>query len=256
MKRCFLLFVVIFQLIAVRAQTKTAPGLAAITEEGLKKDLYALAGDHFRGREAGTLDELKAAMWWADLLRKEGLQPAGDDHTYFQFFSMWRNRIAASSTVSIGGQSMPVWKDVLVAQTAPAVVTAPIVFVGDASTAALANLDINGKAVAVQVSAEGINLNVSLPERRYPGYVLRKYAAGLLAKGAVAIIFIADEMGEKSWSQVLPALTRGLYDIEDGPNASTSSKAPVLWIHGRDAALVKNNANLAVQLNVERFEYP
>ncbi len=237
-------------------QKKLPPGLAAIKEEDLKKDIYALAGDHFRGREAGTLDELKVAVWWADILRAAGLQPAGDDNSYFQYFPVWRNRIAATSTINIGAQHLQLWQDVLVAQTAPANLSVPVVYAGNASKEELDKLDIKGKAVALQVSAAGINLNVSLPERRYPSYVMRKYSTDLLARGAVAIIFIADEMGEKSWSQVLPGLSRGLYDVEDGPNAITTAKPPVVWIHGKDADWVKNNPAITLQLIVERFEYP
>jgi hypothetical protein len=232
------------------------PGLPFIKEEDLKKDLYALAGDHFRGREAGTLDELKAAVWWADILRMEGLQAAGDDGTYFQYFSMWRNRIAPSSTVSIGDHHLQIWQEVLVAQTAPAAITAPLVFAGNASKEELDKLDLKGKAVALTVSAAGINMEVSLPERRYPALIMRKYSADLQARGASAIVFIADELGEKSWSQVVPALSRGLYDVEGGPNAVTSPKIPVLWIHAKDADWVKDNPLLNVQLAVERFEYP
>jgi len=232
------------------------PAIAAIKEDDLEKDLLALAADHFRGREAGTLDELKAAVWWAEVLRTAGLKPAGDDGTYFQYFSMWRNRIAENSTVSIGTHQLQLWQDVLVAQTAPADLTVPIVYAGNASKQELDKLDIKGKAVAVEVSAEGINLNVSLPERRYPSYVMRKYGADLLARGAAAIIFIADAKGETSWGQVLPALTRGLYDIEDGPNANTTVKPPVIWIHEMAADWVKQNSTLSVHLAVERFEYP
>ena len=36
------------------------PGLNLIRIEDLKKDLYAFADAHFKGRSAGTLDELKA----------------------------------------------------------------------------------------------------------------------------------------------------------------------------------------------------
>ncbi len=231
-------------------------GLAAIKEQDLKKDLFLLAGDHFRGREAGTLDELKAAAWWAGILKVEGLAPAGEDGTYFQYFSMWRNRIAPGSTVSIGDHHLQIWQDVLVAQTAPANITAPLVFAGDASREALDKLDLKGKAVALTVSAAGVNLNVSLPDRRYPALIMRKYSADLLGRGAAAIVFITDELAEKSWGQVLPALSRGLYDIEGGPNATTSSKVPVLWLHAKDADLVKSVAQLNVQLTVERFEYP
>lgn len=249
------LFTLLVFSVQLNAQVNPA-GLSAIKEEDLKKDLYALAGDHFRGREAGTLDELKAAVWWADILRSTGLIPAGDDNTYFQYFSMWRNRIAPGSSIRLNNQPLLLWQDALVTQTAPADLNVPVVYAGNASKEELDKLDVKGKAVAVQVSAQGINLDVSLPERRYPSYVMRKYSADLFHRGAVAIIFIADEMGEKSWSQVLPSLTRGSYDVEGGPNTSTSAKPPVFWIHADAAGLVKNNPTLSVHLTVERFEYP
>ena len=48
------------------------------------------------------------------------------------------------------------------------------------------------------------------------GYVLNKYRKVLMDKEVAAIIFIADAMGEKSWSQVVPAMSRGTYDVEGG----------------------------------------
>jgi hypothetical protein len=232
------------------------PAISSITERDLKKDLYEMAGDHFRGREAGTLDELKVSMWWADELRAAGLKPAGDDGTYFQFFSLQRNRISPNTSVSIGSQSLLLWKDILVAQTAPAAVSAPIVFLGDNKTI-IDKADIKGKAVAIQASPEGLNLNVSLWERRYPSLVLNKFRDTLISKGAAAIIFITDAFGEKSWDQVIPAMKRGLYDIEGGPNALALPGIPVLWIHGSDLNLVKNKeATLQATISVEHFEYP
>ena len=233
------------------------PALAAITEKDLKTDLYQMAGDHFRGREAGTLDELKVSVWWADKLRTEGLKPAGDDGTYFQFFNMKRNRISPSSSISIGGKVLQLWKEVLVAQTAPASISAPVVFAGMATKAELDKLDLKGKAVALQVSQEGVNLNVSLPDRRYPGYILRKSSADLLERGAAAIIFIADDWGERSWSQVVPALSRGLYDIEGGPNATVTPKVPVIWLHGNAINSVQSNGVMfTANISVETFDYP
>lgn len=216
-----------------------------------------MAGDHFRGREAGTLDELRVSMWWADELRKAGLQPAGDDGTYFQFFNMYRHRVSPASVVAINGTPLLLWKDALVAQTAPAAVSASIVFVGKGSKAELDAADIKGKAVAVLASPEGLNLNVSLPERRYPGYVLNRFRTELTNRGAAAIIFIADEMGEKSWNAVLPAMSRGLYDVEGGPNATVTSRMPVLWLHASALEKVKaTNTTLSATINVESFLYP
>src|SRR5688500_1438678 len=71
--------------------------LSAIKESDIKRDLFALGGDHFRGREGGTLDELKASVWLADQIRAIGLQPAGDDGTYFQWFHLQRTRLTKAS---------------------------------------------------------------------------------------------------------------------------------------------------------------
>lgn len=250
---------IIAQPIKRTVQTKSAvPATSAIREDDLRKDLFAMAGDHFRGREAGTLDELKVSVWFAQLARAAGLQPAGDDSTYFQFFSMWRTRVAASSSVRIGDSTFQLWKDVLVSQTAPALLSTPLVYAGNGSKDEIAKTDVKGKAVAVMVSPEGINLNVSLPERRYMGYVYRKYAQAMQSAGAAAIIFIADETGERSWSQVMPALTRGLYDVQGGATAQAAApRVPVFWMH-RNAAgfLQRQGLTFQATINVERFEYP
>ena len=231
--------------------------LSAIKEADLKKDLYEMADDHFKGREAGTLDELKVSMWLENKLRAVGLKPAGDDGTYFQFYSMWRNRVAANSSIKIGDRSFELWKDVLIAQTAPAQVSAPIVFLGKGTKAEIEKADIKGKAVAILASSEGINLNVSLAERRYPVAVLRKFYADLTAKGAVAVIFIADDLAEKSWRHVLPQVTRGLYDIAGGPNEKVTAKAPVIWLHNSELNFIQQQGlQLNALINVEHFEYP
>ncbi len=105
------------------------------------------------------------------------------------------------------------------------------------------------------VSAMGIDLDISLPERRYPGYVLRKYGPSLINNGAAAIIFIADSLGEKSWPAVVPALSRGLYDIEGGINADVTAKPPVLWVHASALNLLKDDT-LKARINIEHFQYP
>ena len=43
----------------VFSQAIKKPLVSAITDKDLKTDMYQMAGDHFNGREAGTLDELK-----------------------------------------------------------------------------------------------------------------------------------------------------------------------------------------------------
>ncbi|MER3464726.1 MAG: hypothetical protein C4329_10295 [Chitinophagaceae bacterium] len=65
MMYCKFLILALFATSFSFAQIKTTapPTLNVIKEADLKRDLYAMANDHFRGREAGTLDELKVSMW-------------------------------------------------------------------------------------------------------------------------------------------------------------------------------------------------
>ncbi|HEV7590542.1 MAG TPA: hypothetical protein VGO40_20705 [Longimicrobium sp.] len=84
--------------VAPSAWAQTAPPrLATIREAELRRDLFAMANDSFRGREAGTLDEWRASLWLAEQARAAGLQPAGDDGTYFQLVPMRRVRVSGAS---------------------------------------------------------------------------------------------------------------------------------------------------------------
>ena len=86
--------------------------LSAIREADLKRDLYAMAGDAMRGREAGTPDEMRASMWVAEQLRMIGVKPMGDDGSYFQWFNMIRTRVSTvSTTASFNGTEAQLFRD-------------------------------------------------------------------------------------------------------------------------------------------------
>ncbi len=59
------------------------PLVSAIKESDLRTDMFEIAADQFRGREAGTLDELKVSMWLANKASDSGMKPAGDNGTFF-----------------------------------------------------------------------------------------------------------------------------------------------------------------------------
>jgi hypothetical protein len=209
------------------------PALNLIRIEDLKKDLYAFADAHFKGRSAGTVDELKAAVWLADKYRAIGIQPAGDDGTYFQFFNLWRNHVSDRSTIKINNTTLALWKDVAIAQMANINLNDPIVYLGNALSIDTNNLDVSGKVVAIEANAKGINLNVSLPTWRYNRYILNLYGAPMLRRGAKAIIFIADETAEQAWDDAAENFKRGTYDIDGGPNENLVTTIPVLWFKQR-----------------------
>src|SRR3954469_13047691 len=118
-----------------------------IREAEIKADLFALAGDPMRGREGGTLDELTASAWIAERARQAGLQPAGDNGTYFQFFPLERYRVSPSSVVTLGGKALRMGRDVVPDNTVLADVDAPVVV---AQADALSGMALAGKALVVK----------------------------------------------------------------------------------------------------------
>jgi len=231
MKKYVFLCLVLAVTSSLLAQLNNPPGLNLIRVEDLKTDLYALADAHFNGRSAGTLDELKASMWLGEKYRSIGLKPAGDDGTYFQYFNIVRNHIADNSSIQINNTTYALWKDVAIAQMANINLNAPIIYLGNAVDIDTNAIDVKGKVVAIEANSKGINFDVSLPTWRYNRNILAKYGQSFLRKGALAIIFIADEMAEKAWDDASENFKRGSYDIEGGPNQNVNSKAPVLWLH-------------------------
>src|SRR6187399_2505929 len=99
-------------LLSASAQRGSDP-IDRIREAEIKADLFALAGDDTRGREGGTIDELTASAWLAERARAAGLQPAGDNGTYFQFFPLERFRVSASSSVTLAGKALRMGHDVV-----------------------------------------------------------------------------------------------------------------------------------------------
>ena len=155
------------------AQSYKKPLVSAIKEKDLRIDMYQMAADQFWGREAGTLDELKVSVWFADKMKEAGIKPAGDNGTYFQFFDMYRHQISPLSSVKIGDKNLKIWKDILVSDVVNAHFSLPIISVGEVEPEQLTS-QIAGKVVAINVSKKGIEQEMTLFERRYPRFIKAK----------------------------------------------------------------------------------
>lgn len=255
----FLLITTLFlsSVTSILAQKNNLPGLQLIKKTELKNDLYEFADAKFKGRSAGTLDELKGAAWLAEKYRAIGIKPAGDDGTYFQYFTLWRNYVSPQSTFSINNQPLVLWKDIAVSQMANLSLDAPIVYLGNVLDLQNSTTDIKGKIVAVEANKRDINLIVSLPTWRYHRAIFTKYGLPLQQKGAVAIIFIADQTADQAWEDADENFKRGTYDIEGGANENLSTFVPVLWLHANmKNTLQQNNAVLKTNIIVSKYDYP
>lgn len=243
---------------ATFSQAVKKPLVTAISVKDLKTDMYEMAGDHFNGREAGTLDELKVSMWLAEKAKQAGMSPAGDDGTFFQFFDLYRHQVTNYTKFKIGQKEFKLWSEVLIAETTTNKVEAPILYLGKISTEEIRKVDVKGKAVVLIASKDGISEDISLFDRRYPGFVKQKYYEDLAYRGAAALIIIADEFGEESWSQVEPQMKRGVYGIEGyRDKMPVPSRMPAFWVHNDQIDFLKNTKErLAAEVISETYKYP
>ncbi|RIV26964.1 peptidase M28 [Fibrisoma montanum] len=231
-----------------------ADNRAAIREADIKRDLFAIAGDHFRGREAGTLDELKASVWIAEQMRAMGIEPAGDDGTYFQFFHIQRTRITETSRLSIGNHNLTHGQDAFILAPAIASVDAPLVFVGQGTPEDLAKVDIKGKAVALEFSGTA---PAELSYRRFLFGTMTRRANELIKAGALAVLWVSNKDAQFYFERWTTGLERGRYDLPGGPNTRVFTQAPTVWLPASAMDWIKQPGQQFTNVvNVESFNYP
>src|SRR5687768_4071689 len=129
------------------------PALERITEADLRRDLFAMAGDEMRGREGGTLDEMRASVWVAERAREAGLEPAGDDGTYFQFFPLGRATQSDESVVIIGDNRLRFGRDFVLTMRTSAFVDGEIAVL---QPGAEPDASLAGKVVVARVGRQEV----------------------------------------------------------------------------------------------------
>lgn len=205
----------------VDAQANSVPTPAAIQvirEQDLRRDLFTMAGDSTRGREAGTLDEMRASIWTAEQLRSIGLEPMGEGGTFFQWFNMRRTRVSTvGSSVRIGGKPFTMWTDISPASNTVGDVVGQTVFAGDGSDS---TIDVRGRVAVVMLrpTSEGTRTTINTPEYRAVRQGITVQSAALTRRGAAAVIVVADSVGETLFDAVARLQSRGAYTVIGGAN--------------------------------------
>jgi len=96
-----------------------------------------------------------------------------------------------------------------------------------------------------------------LPSWRYARSVQARYGNPLIAKGALAIIFIADEIGEKTWEDAVANFKQGAYEVDGGPAMNIKNTVPVIWVRSSAKnTLQKGDAFLNANIIIEQYDYP
>lgn len=249
-----LIVLFLFSTIPISAQS-TAPKLSEIQQEELKDNLYELASDSFQGRRAGTLNELRAAAWVAQKAQEAGLQPAGENGTYFQFFNLKRTRIADKSTIHINQNAIKLWHGVWPITMVDATINAPVVWLDSMPDS---TQDLKGKVVAMKISPPTpiTQTWVSLWQYRYAASAMRQQGRELRKHGVSAILFVADETVESLISFIGFHFQEGGYTIEDRTMPQPKTTPVLLVSSDYENELAKEEAHISTTLKVEHFDYP
>jgi hypothetical protein len=253
------------------AQKSPPAAMSVIREADLRRDLFALAGDEMRGREAGTTDEMRASMWLAEEMRKIGLSPRGDGGSWFQWWNMRRTRISSTtSSVKLGGRTLALWTEITPASNVAADVSAPTIFIGDGSDT---TVDVSGK-VAVATLAPPLPANIrsttNTYEVNYTRAAITPMVARLARRGAAAVILVADSIAELAFDGIARTQMRGTYDVvggvprftrnpggSGGGNPQPPRPVPVLLAHRAALSDLRAGGQSAeILIRSETFETP
>ena len=128
------------------------PTTAAITPADLMTRVYIYADDSLMGRQVGSAYNDRATDYIAGELRRLGLEPAGENGTYFQS-AVERRALAAGSTFGAEGAPLTLGRDFVPRDPIAAIRPfdgMPIVYAGTWGDAALLSGDaVAGKVVVV-----------------------------------------------------------------------------------------------------------
>jgi len=246
------------------------PAYAAIREADLRRDVGEMAGAAMRGREGGTIDEMRASIWVAEQYRRIGLKPMGDDGTFFQWFDMTRTRVSVTAShASVGGQAMTLYRDVIPLNVVPAEGTGPVLWIPDATDT---TADVRGRIVATPVLAPApgaIRANSYTFASRYADAAVNGTLARFARRGAAAVLLVANASVDSAFDVVSSARSRGTYDVDNAvpraangsprigpPPALGAGQTPGFLVHAamRETLARQPQAELAIRL--ERFTTP
>jgi hypothetical protein len=237
------------------------PALGAITPDDMRRDLFALAGDEMRGREAGTLDELRASAWVADRARAAGLEPAGDDGTYFQFWPMRRTVTSRSSTVRIGERQARLGVDAYVIVPINASISGPVVWLDKGRDTTGLQQSLAGKIVALDLQPPTVvpAPGMSLWAFRYTNAAINESVVALAAKRVAAILIVSDSIGESQITGFFgQVLARGRYGIDSAGVAPAPINVPLVWLSRayRNDLRAASTPVVSIAVDFDSYLYP
>jgi hypothetical protein len=136
------------------------PTAAAISAEDLKTRLYIFADDSMQGRQFGREGNMKGTAYIANELKRLGVEPGGDNGSYFQELPVVARKFERTSSLTVNGRAFK-WVDEWIATpgtAAPRPINGVKVIFGGTqgdTTNQLTAAQANGKLVVMLPGAGG-----------------------------------------------------------------------------------------------------
>ena len=190
--------------VALTCLTLWAPEARAADVAQLRQHVAYLADDARMGRGVGTAGLDEAAEYIAARFRELGLEPGGDDDTYFQAFEATVGvEITGDNTLRANGQRLPVneaWRPYAFSEVGS--VKAPLVFAGYGITAPeyewndYDGVDVDGKIVVVLAMEPGQDDSTSAFEGTSVTAHSTLYSKAIYARerGAVGMLVVVGPL--------------------------------------------------------------
>jgi len=203
----------------------------------LERDVTILAADDMEGREAGTRGHERAAGYVAGRMAALGLEPAGDNGTYFQHVPLRSYaRSESGNTLAIAGMDQLASGTDYVVRGGPQVqsgtITAPLVFIGFGLDLPgrddFAGVDLEG-AIAVRIFGGPANL-----DGEEAAHFSSSLNQRLSDRGAVGVFTLFSlKMSERvSWERLVGYLSHGNRMTWIGPDGNADMQGPNIAASG------------------------
>jgi Zn-dependent M28 family amino/carboxypeptidase len=242
------------------APTLSGPALNEITDAVIKEHVKTLSSDEFEGRAPSTKGGALAAQYLADELKSIGIEPAGENGTYFQEVPIIESVVNRNFALSVPGRVYRYYDDVVAfsgVERPQVQAQGDIVFVGHGIVAPeqqwndYAGANVKGKWVMIMVNdppapADEPNL-FGGKALTYYGRWTYKFEEAARQGAAGALLIHTDESATYPWQVVQSSWTGTQYSLP--PAAGVPALAVKAWITN-DAAkdLVKRGGQDLDQL--------
>jgi Zn-dependent M28 family amino/carboxypeptidase len=243
-----------------QSQSQAGPALDEITDGFIKAHIKMLSSDLFEGRAPSTRGGSLAAEYLANQIMALGLEPAGENGTYFQDVPIIESVVDRNFALSVPGRDYRYYDDVVAfsgVEQPQVLAQGDVVFVGHGIVAPeqkwndYEGADVKGKWVLIMVNdppapADEPNLFAG-KALTYYGRWTYKFEEAARQGAAGALLIHTDESATYPWQVVQSSWTGTQYSLPPAPG--TPALGIKAWMTN-DAAkdLVKRGGKVLDQL--------